>query len=119
MIMSIIALTLIVAGLFFLLVAAVGILRLPDVFTRSHAVSLTDSFGALLLLTGLAVYQGFTQNALKIMVVLALLYLLNPIIAHATVRAALRAGLRPWRREQPGLSTEVHLKTPMEQGSRP
>ena len=41
---------LILVGLFFLLVAAVGVLRLPDVFTRSHAVSLTDSLGAFFLL---------------------------------------------------------------------
>ena len=91
---------LIVIGLFFLLVAAIGMLRLPDVFTRSHAVSLTDSIGAAFLLTGLALYQGFTANSIKILVVLALLYLLNPVIAHATVRAAHRSGVKPWVREQ-------------------
>ena len=90
---------LILVGLFFLLVAAVGVLRLPDVFTRSHAVSLTDSLGALFLLGGLALYQGFSANLVKILLVLVLLYLLNPVIAHATVRAALRSGLKHWSRE--------------------
>ena len=90
---------LILVGLFFLLVAAVGVLRLPDVFTRSHAVSLTDSLGALFLLGGLALYQGFSANLAKILIVLVLLYLLNPVIAHATVRAAHRSGLKPWSRE--------------------
>ena len=85
-------------GLFFLFVAAIGVLRLPDVFTRSHAVSLTDSLGALFLLGGLALYQGFDTNMVKILIVLVLLYLLNPVIAHATVRSALRSGLKPWRR---------------------
>lgn len=94
-----VALVLIVVGLFFLFVAAVGVLRLPDVFTRSHAVSLTDSLGALFLLGGLALYQGFSTNLIKIFIVLILLYLLNPVIAHATVRSALRCGLKPWTRD--------------------
>ena len=89
------------AGLFFLVVAAIGIIRLPDVFTRSHAVSLTDSLGAFLLLIGLAMYEGLNMNVLKILAVLALLYLQNPVIAHATLRAAVRAGLKPWQREKP------------------
>ncbi len=99
--MSLIAIAFILAGLFFLIVAAIGMLRLPDVFTRSHALSLTDSLGAVLVLAGLAIYQGFSLNLLKILVVLVLIYLLNPVISHATIRAALRSGLKPWVREQP------------------
>ena len=99
--MSVIAITLILAGLFFLVVAAIGMVRLPDVFSRSHALSLTDSLGAVLVLAGLAIYQGFSMNLLKIFVVLALIFLLNPVISHATIRAALRSGLKPWVREQP------------------
>ena len=90
---------LMLVGLFFLVVAAIGMIRLPDVFSRSHAVALTDSLGALFLLVGLAVEHGFSPNALKILVVLGLLYMLNPVISHATVRAALRSGMKPWRRQ--------------------
>ena len=90
---------LMLVGLFFLIVAAIGMIRLPDVFSRSHAVALTDSLGALFLLVGLAVEHGFSPNALKILLVLGLLYMLNPVISHATVRAALRSGMKPWRRE--------------------
>ena len=93
--MMIIAIVLILTGLFFLVVAAIGMLRLPDVFTRSHAVSLTDSLGAFCVLMGLALYQGFGTNMLKILGVLALLFLLNPVIAHATLRAAYRVGVKP------------------------
>ena len=82
-------------GLFFLIVAAIGMVRLPDVYTRAHAVSMTDSLGALFLLLGLAVHHGASTSMLRILVVLALLFLLNPVIAHATVRAALRSGERP------------------------
>ena len=97
--MAIVSIVLILVGLFFLVVAAVGMLRLPDVFTRSHAVSLTDTLGAFCVLVGLAVYQGFGTNMLKILGVLGLLLLLNPVIAHATLRAAYRVGVRPQEQE--------------------
>jgi len=92
--MTWLAIVLIVIGLFFLIVGSIGILRLPDVFTRAHALSLTDSIGAVFVLAGLAVYEGFTINLLRILVVLLLIYLMNPAISHATLRAAYRSGLR-------------------------
>lgn len=90
---------LIVVGLFFLIVGSIGMLRLPDVFSRAHALSLTDSLGAIFVLAGLAVHEGFSSNFLRILVVLALVFLLNPVIAHATIRAAYRSGMRPTKRE--------------------
>jgi multicomponent Na+:H+ antiporter subunit G len=69
--MEILSVIFILAGLFFLVVAAIGVIRLPDVFTRSHAVSLTDSLGAFLMLTGLAIYEGLSLNVLKILAVLS------------------------------------------------
>ena len=97
--MDILSIIFIVAGLFFLIVAAIGVIRLPDMYSRSHAVSLTDSLGAFLMLVGIALHEGLSINMLKILVVLVLLYILNPVIAHATVRAALRSGLKPWQKE--------------------
>lgn len=97
--MPLIGIGLMIIGLFFLLVAAIGMIRLPDVFTRSHAVGLTDSVGALFLLTGLALYQGLGANMVRVLVVLALLYLLNPVITHTMIRAALRSGMKPWTKE--------------------
>jgi multicomponent Na+:H+ antiporter subunit G len=98
--MGVLALGFILLGLLFLVIAAIGMVRLPDVYTRSHAVGLTDTWGAFLVLLGLALYQGFSFNAVKILVVLILLLLLNPVISHATVRAALRSGLKPWPKVQ-------------------
>ena len=97
--MTWIAIALIVAGLFFLVVGSIGMLRLPNVFARAHALSLTDSLGAFLVLGGLALYQGLSVNLLRILIVLALIYMLNPVISHATLRAAHRAGLRPGMKE--------------------
>ncbi len=98
-VMDILSIVFIVAGLFFLIVAAIGVIRLPDVFSRAHAVSLTDSLGAFLMLVGIALHEGLGKNSLKILVVLTLLYMLNPVITHATIRAALRSGLKPWKKE--------------------
>ena len=97
--MTWLAIALIVAGLFFLVVGSIGILRLPNVFARAHALSVTDSLGAFLVLVGLALYQGFNVNLLRILIVLALIYMLNPVISHATLRAAHRSGLRPGTKE--------------------
>ncbi len=93
------AFVLILVGLLFLVVAAIGVLRLPDIYTRSHAVSLADSLGAFFVLTGLALHAGISLVLVKILAVLVLLYLINPAIAHLTVRAAHRSGLKPWSRE--------------------
>ncbi len=98
--MEVLSILFILAGLFFLIVAAIGVIRLPDVFSRSHAVSLTDSLGAVLMLVGVVLHEGVSTSMLKIIAVLALLYIQNPVIAHATVRAALRSGLKPWKKEK-------------------
>lgn len=86
----------IVLGLFFLGVAAVGMLRFPDAYTRAHALGVTDTLGASLVLIGLAFHQGLTLTTGRILIILLLLLFLNPVISHATVRAALRVGLKPW-----------------------
>ena len=86
-------------GLFFLIVSAVGMVRLPDVYTRSHALGITDTLGVCLLLSGLALHQGLSITAVKTLLILVLLYHLNPVITHVTVRAALRVGLKPWTRD--------------------
>jgi multicomponent Na+:H+ antiporter subunit G len=111
--MDLIVIALTVSGLFFLIVAAVGFVRLPDVFTRSHALGMTDTMGVGLVLFGLSIHQGMTAGALKTVLILILLYHLNPIIAHATVRAALRSGVKPWvRGEDPKDSSTVAGEVP-------
>jgi multicomponent Na+:H+ antiporter subunit G len=89
----------ILLGLFFLIVSAIGMVRLPDVYTRSHALGVTDTLGVGLVLSALAIHQGLTIDAVKTVLILVLLYHLNPVISHATVRAALRAGQKPWTHE--------------------
>jgi multicomponent Na+:H+ antiporter subunit G len=89
---------LIAIGLFFLTVAAIGMLRLPDVFSRSHALSVADTLGVVFTLTGVAFYQGLTLADVKTLLILLALWHLNPVVSHVTLRAALRRGVRPWTR---------------------
>ncbi|GAB4243651.1 MAG: monovalent cation/H(+) antiporter subunit G [Thermoleophilia bacterium] len=83
------------SGVFFLAVAVIGILRLPDFYTRVHAVGKGDTLGAMLVLTGLALYNGFELNSAKLLLMLGFVALANPAAAHALSRAALRSGLEP------------------------
>ncbi len=92
---QIISMLFVVAGAFFLLVGSIGIIRLPDFYSRSHATSKSDTLGLLLVLVGLAIFEGITLNSLKLMLVMAFVALTNPVGAHALARAALNFGLRP------------------------
>jgi len=90
------------AGFFFLAVAAVGSVRMPDFYTRSHAIAVTDTLGTLLILGGFTIYFGLTLLTAKIILLFIFVYVANPTITHVLVRAALRSGLAPWKKEMAG-----------------
>jgi multicomponent Na+:H+ antiporter subunit G len=95
---AVIALAL-VGGVFFHAVAALGVIRLPDFYTRLHAVSKAETLGVALTISALVLWVGPTLLAVKLALVAVFLFLANPTSTHAIARAALRTGLRPWRRE--------------------
>ncbi|MBI2466573.1 MAG: monovalent cation/H(+) antiporter subunit G [Candidatus Rokubacteria bacterium] len=90
------------AGLFFHAVAALGVIRLPDFYTRLHAVSKAETLGVVLTLGALAVWAGPSLTAVKVGCVAVFLFLANPTSTHAVGRAALRTGMDPWRRTPDG-----------------
>ena len=92
---SIVSIVFVVAGIFFMLVGSVGIVRLPDFFSRTHAVSKSDTLGMLLAIIGLIVFEGFTLSSLKLALVVIFIALANPIGTHALGRAAFRKGVKP------------------------
>lgn len=92
---DVIALCMIIAGAFFMFVASVGIIRLPDFFTRIHAMGKGDTLGIMLILLGLCVHEGLTLVSAKLVVALIFVGLTNPVASHALARAALRYGLKP------------------------
>ena len=95
--MSIVVGLLFVTGLLFILVAVVGILRLPDFYTRLHAMGKCDTLGIVLVLVALAIYAGSWLDSAKILLIAVAVWLANPTATHALGRAALRAGLSPWQ----------------------
>lgn len=93
---EIISVVTICLGTFFLFVGSLGIIRLPDFYTRSHAISKSDTLGIILVLAGLAVHEGFTTNSLKLIVAIIFVAVANPTGIHALARAGFKYGLRPW-----------------------
>ena len=92
---SILTIIFVVAGIFFLLVGSVGIIRLTDFYSRTHATSKSDTLGMILIIVGLIIFEGLTINSGKLMLVLLFILLANPIRAHAMARAAYNSGLKP------------------------
>jgi len=86
---------LLVAGGFFFLVGAIGLNRMPDVFTRMHAVSVGDTLGAGLLVAGMALQAGPSLVTVKLFLILLVIYFTGPVATHALARAALQDNLLP------------------------
>jgi multicomponent Na+:H+ antiporter subunit G len=86
---------LLIAGSFFLIVGSIGLIRMPDVFTRMHATSVSDTLGAGLLVLGMMVEAGFTLVTVKLLIILAIFFFTGPLATHALARGALAVGLSP------------------------
>ncbi len=84
-----------VAGGIFCVVGALGMLRMPDFYTRMHAASVIETLGAGLVLLGLLLQVGFTLVAVKLLFVGVLIFFASPTATHALARAALLRGLKP------------------------
>lgn len=83
------------AGGAFAMVGALGLVRMPSLFTRMHAVSVTDTLGTGLILLGLVFQAGFTLVALKLAVLALLILFATPVATHALAKAALARGVDP------------------------
>jgi multicomponent Na+:H+ antiporter subunit G len=102
--MTLVVAVLLVAGFAFHALAALGVIRLPDFYTRLHAVSKAETLGVVLTLAAVAVAEGLSLTAVKVVFVAVFLFLANPTSTHAIGRAAFRTGLAPWCRDpaEPG-----------------
>lgn len=81
------------SGVAVCVIGGIGMLRMPDFYTRSHAASLTDTLGAALVLIGLALQAGLTLVTVKLGFVLVLFFITSPTAAHALVKAAYSRGV--------------------------
>jgi multicomponent Na+:H+ antiporter subunit G len=86
---------LLLAGGFFCIVGGIGLVRMPDLYTRMHAASVTDTLGVGFMLAGMALQAGFTLVTVKLFLIGALIFFTSPTATHALARAALTRGVAP------------------------
>ena len=84
-----------VAGAFFCVVGAIGLNRMPDVFTRMHATSVSDTMGVGLLTLGMLSQTTDWTVAIRLVIILLVLYVTGAVASHALARAALHDGAKP------------------------
>ena len=79
---------LLLVGSFFAVLGGIGILRLPDFYSRTHAGSITDTMGAGLILLGLMVLAGPTAATIKLVMIMLFLFMTSPTACHALSSSA-------------------------------
>lgn len=83
-------------GLIFLIGSAIGMLRLPDFYSRVHASGNSETLGTALVFLGLAVYNGFTDASAKIIIIFLFVFIGNPIGSHILTKTAYKTGHVVW-----------------------
>ena len=86
---------LIIVGGTSVLIGGIGILRFPDVYTRMHAASITDTLGAGALLSGMMLQAGFSLVAVKLFLMLLFIFFTCPTSTFALAHAALSSDVKP------------------------
>ena len=87
-------------GGIFCVIGAIGLLRMPDFFTRMHAASVIETIGAGLILFGLIIQAGWTLIAVKLVMLFLLIFFASPTASHALARAALAKGMKPLLKDE-------------------
>ena len=93
--LDMVSFVLMTSGGVFVLIGGIGALRLPDVYTRLHAASLTDTMASILIIAGIMLQAGFSLAAIKLLTILIFLLLTGPTASYAIANAALLSGLDP------------------------
>ena len=95
MIIDILSWIFLVIGALLGIVGAIGIHRFPDFYSRQHAVGITDTLCAILILLGLVLQAGISLAAFKLVLIFFFLFVTSPTSSHALVNAAMHSGLKP------------------------
>jgi len=86
---------LVLVGCLLAIVGTIGVLRFPDLYTRLHAASVTDTSAATLAIVGMALLAPSWAIVIKLAAVWLFLFLTGPTSSHALANAAHTAGLEP------------------------
>jgi len=100
--LDILSWVLLLGGGAFVMIGGIGLLRLPDFYTRLHAAGMTDTLGAGLIILGMMVAGGLSLVTVKLVLLGALIFLTSPTATHAIANAAFTAGLEPWAKKDGG-----------------
>lgn len=92
---DIISWVLLTSGGVFVIIGGLGALRMPNLYTRMHAASLTDTMAAVLIIGGIMLQAGLTLATIKLAAILAFLLLTSPTASNALASAAILSGLQP------------------------
>ena len=98
--MHIISIIFIISGTFFLLTGTIGLLRLPDFYTRMHATGKCDTLGSLLILFGMALYLGLSLGSVKIVLIMVFIFLTSPTATHSIAKAVFDNKVPMWTKEK-------------------
>lgn len=82
-------------GAFAVLTASLGLLRLPEFFSRTHSTGILDTLGAGMILLGFGLQTGLSLVTFKLALVFVFILITGPTAAHALARSALQSGVRP------------------------
>ena len=99
-IQEIIAALLMGLGLIFLIGSMIGMLRLPDFYSRVHASGNSETLGTLLVFLGLAVYNGISITSAKLLIILMFILIGNPIGSHILTKSAYKTGHPVWTKNR-------------------
>ena len=86
---------LLTTGGLFVLIGGIGVLRMPDLYTRMHAASVTDSIAPILIISGIILQAGLTLATVKLVAILLFLLMTGPTASNALASAALLSGKMP------------------------
>ena len=95
MLIDILSWFLMTLGGIFVFIGGVGALRMPNLYTRMHAASITDSIGPVLIIGGLILQAGFSLPIFKLIAILLFLLFTGPAASNALASAALLSGTTP------------------------
>ena len=95
MFLDIVSWILIITGGIFGIISAIGILRMPDVYTRMHAASIADTMAIGLMFTGMMLQAGWTIVTVKLILILLFIFFASPTTTHALAKAAIAGGVKP------------------------
>ena len=95
------------AGSVFCVIGAVGVLRMPDFYSRTHAASVTDTLGAGLVLLGLMFQAEEFIVLVKLLFIVIFMLLINPGAAHGLVKAAYAQGVKVKTNEEEAVDVDT------------